>query len=291
MDVNQIAKITLALELFEQGIPKTHISQKIGIGRATLYRWLSGIQNAGDLELFLDQYLSSKKGQRAKRRIDGLLKLKIWNLRDKYDCCGQKLRYFLDEDYGINLGVTSIYKILKEKYKLRSKWKKNQKRGHTPKALKPQEVIQMDTVDFGDIFAFTGVDIFSREVDVMLAPELTANYGYCFLKQAMAKRFHGFADTIQTDGGHEFKSDFQRHVLEYTNRHRIAHPYRKNEQSYIESFNRTLRKECLGWGRFKKAEIPLLTKEIEQYLVYYHEKRQHLSLGMKPPLKTRVSHI
>jgi len=291
MDVNQIAKITLALELFEQGIPKTHISQKIGIGRATLYRWLSGIQNAGDLELFLDQYLSSKKGQRAKRRIDGLLKLKIWNLRDKYDCCGQKLRYFLDEDYGINLGVTSIYKILKEKYKLRSKWKKNQKRGHTPKALKPQEVIQMDTVDFGDIFAFTGVDIFSREVDVMLAPELTANYGYCFLKQAMAKRFHGFADTIQTDGGHEFKSDFQRHVLEYTNRHRIAHPYRKNEQSYIESFNRTLRKECLGWGRFKKAEIPLLTKEIEQYLVYYHEKRPHLSLGMKPPLKTRVSHI
>ena len=291
MDVNQIAKITLALELFEQGIPKTHISQKIGIGRATLYRWLSGIQNAGDLELFLDQYLSSKKGQRAKRRIDGLLKLKIWNLRDKYDCCGQKLRYFLDEDYGINLGVTSIYKILKEKYKLRSKWKKNQKRGHTPKALKPQEVIQMDTVDFGDIFAFTGVDIFSREVDVMLAPELTANYGCCFLKQAMAKRFHGFADTIQTDGGHEFKSDFQRHVLEYTNRHRIAHPYRKNEQSYIESFNRTLRKECLGWGRFKKAEIPLLTKEIEQYLVYYHEKRPHLSLGMKPPLKTRVSHI
>lgn len=291
MDVNQIAKITLALELFEQGIPKIHISQRVGIGRATLYRWLSGIQNAGDLEIFLDQYLSSKKGQRAKRKIDGLLKLKIWNLRDKYDCCGQKLRYFLDEEYGIDLGVTSIYKILKEKYILRSKWKKNQKRGHTPKASKPQEVIQMDTVDFGDVYAFTGVDIFSREVDIMLAPELTANYGHCFLKQAMVKRFHGFTDTIQTDGGHEFKSEFQRHVLEYANRHRIAHPYRKNEQSYIESFNRTLRKECLGWGKFKKEEIPILTKEIEQYLVYYHEKRPHIGLGMRPPLKTRVSHI
>lgn len=291
MDVNQIAKITLALELFEQGIPKTHISQRVGIGRATLYRWLSGIQNAGDLELFLDQYISSKKGERAKRKIDGLLKLKIWNLRNKYDCCGQKLRYFLDEEYGINLGVTSIYKILKEKYILRSKWKKNQKRGHTPKASKPQEVIQMDTVDFGDIYAFTGVDIFSREVDVMLAPELTANYGHCFLQQSMTKRFHGFADTIQTDGGHEFKSTFQRHVLEYTNRHRVAHPYRKNEQSYIESFNRTLRKECLGWGKFKKEEIPILTKEIEQYLVYYHEKRPHIGLGMRTPLKARVSHI
>ena len=291
MDVNQIAKITLALELFEQGISKTHISQRVGIGRATLYRWLSGIQSAGDLEIFLDQYLSSKKGQREKRKIDGLLKLKVWNLRDRYDCCGQKLQYFLNEEYGIDLGVTSIYKILSEKYKLRSKWKKNQKRGHTPKASKSREVIQMDTVDFGDVYAFTGVDIFSKEVDVFLAPALTAFYGYSFLKQAMERRFNGFTDCIQTDGGHEFKAEFQAHVLEYTNRHRVAHPYRKNEQSYIESFNRSFRKECLGWGNFKAKEIPTLTYEVEQYLLYYHHKRPHISLGMRPPLKTRVSHI
>ena len=291
MEMNQIAKIALVLELFEQGIPKTHISQRVGVGRATLYRWLSGIQNAGDLEIFLDQYLSSKKGQREKRKIDGLLKLKVWNLRDKYDCCGQKLQYFLNEEYGIDLGVTSIYKILREKYKLRSKWKKNQKRGHAPKASKPRVVIQMDTVDFGDVFAFTSVDIFSREVDVFLAPELTALYGYSFLKQAMKRRFYGFTDYIQTDGGHEFKAEFKTHVWEYTNRHRIAHPYRKNEQSYIESFNRSLRKECLGWGNFKAREIPTLTREIEQYLLYYHHKRPHISLGMWPPLKTRVSHI
>lgn len=59
----------------------------------------------------------------------------------------------------------------------------------------------MDTVDFGEIFAFTGVDIFSKEVDVLLVPKLTAFYGYQFLKQAMQRRFHSFADTIQTDGG------------------------------------------------------------------------------------------
>jgi transposase len=289
MDVNQITKIALAKELAEQRIPRSHIAEKAGISRATLYRWLDGLEKAGDLEAFLDQYLSSKKGPRAKRKVDGLLKVRIWNLREKYDCCGQKLRYFLDEEYGITLGVTSIYKILKEKYKLRSKWKKNQKRGYNPHALKPQEVIQMDSVDFGDIYAFTGVDIFSKEADVFLAPALTASFGYSFLKQAMQRRFHSFVDTIQTDGGHEFKSEFQKHVLEYAGRHRIAHPYRKNEQSYIESFNRTLRKECLGWSSYKQKEIPVLTKEVEQYLLYYHEKRPHLSLGMRPPL--RVSHI
>lgn len=289
MDVNQLTKITLALELAEQGTPRTHIAEKLDIGRATLYRWLSGIQESGDIEVFLDKYLSAKKGEREKRKVDGLLKKRIWSLRDKYDCCGQKIRYFLDEEYGITLGVTSIYKILKEKYKLRSKWKKNQKRGYTPKASKPREVVQMDSVDFGEVYAFTGVDIFSKEVDILLAPQLTAFYGYRFLKQAMERRFNGFVDTIQTDGGHEFKNEFQRHVLEYSERHRIAHPYRKNEQSFIESFNRTLRKECLGWGQFKITEIPALTNEIEQYLIYYHEKRPHISLGMRPPL--RVSHI
>lgn len=285
MDMLNITKITLCWELFEQNVPHLHIADQLGIDRVTIYRWIKGIQRAGDLERFLDEYLSAKKGQRKKRKIDGLLKARIFKLRDKYDCCGQKIQYFLNEDYKIHLGVTSIYKILKEKYILRSKWKKNQKRGNTPHAEKPQEVIQMDSVDFGDVFAFTGVDIFSREADVMLAPALTAHFGYFFLKQAMQRRFHNFAETIQTDGGSEFKEEFKKHVLEYTNRHRVAHPYRKNEQSYIESFNRTLRKECLGWGNFRVKEIPILTKELEQYLLYYHQKRPHISLGMRPPLK------
>lgn len=291
MDVNQITKIALVLELAEQGMCRSHIAEKVGVGRATVYRWLEGIQEAGDLELFVDRYLSAKKTPRKKRKVDGLLKLRIWNLRDIYDCCGQKIQYFLKEEYGTEISVTQIYAILKEKYKLRSKWKKNQKRGHTPHASKPQEVVQMDTVDFGEVYAFTGVDIFSRNVDVLLAPELTAQFGYSFLKQAMRRRFNNFVETIQTDGGHEFKSEFKQHVLEYSNRHRVAHPYRKNEQSYIESFNRSLRKECLGWGKFKAKEIPTLTQEVEQYLLYYHEKRPHISLGMRPPLKARVSHI
>ena len=62
---------------------------------------------------------------------------------------------------------------MKEKYQLKSKWKKNQKRGAVPKADHPREVVQMDTIDFGEVFAFTSVDIFSKEADVFLAPDLT----------------------------------------------------------------------------------------------------------------------
>jgi len=291
--MQQITKIALAWELFEQGIPRTHIARQAGIGRATLYRWLDGIQKAGELEVFIDQYLSAKKGSRKKRKIDGLVKLWIWELRDRHKgCCGQKIQYYLEKERGTHLAVPTIYKILSERYVLRTKWKKNQFRGPIPRASKPREVIQMDTVDFGGVFAFTGIDIFTREVDVLLRPSLTSHDGYLFLKQAMKRRFNSFVDLIQTDGGPEFKDEFKQHVLSYTQRHRIARPYKKNEQAFIESFNRSLRKECLGWSKYKIKQLPSLTQEVEDYLGYYHTQRAHCSLEMKTPFeKRRLSHI
>jgi transposase InsO family protein len=62
----------------------------------------------------------------------------------------------------------------------------------------------------------------------------------------MMRRFTGHVAVLQTDGGPEFKGTFAQQARAYCDRHRIARPYKKNEQAYIESFNRTLRKECLG---------------------------------------------
>ena len=101
----------------------------------------------------------------------------------------------------------------------------------------------------------------------------------------MHRRFDNFVSTIQTDGGAEFEKTFKDHVLEYTTYHRIARPYKKNEQSFIESFNRTVRKECLGWIKYKPEEIPELTEYVEQFLSRYHYHRPHIGLGMKPPLQ------
>lgn len=290
--MQNITKIAVAWELAEQKIPKLHIVKKLGIGRATLYRWLRGIEETEDLETFIDQYLAAKKGPRKKRKIDGLLKARIWSLRERHrNCCGQKIQYFLKEDYDIDLGIKAIYKILGEKYTLRTKWKRNQKRGPVPQAIKPREVIQIDTVDFGEVFAFSGIDIFTREADVVLRPTLTSYDGLIFLKTAMRRRFDNFVETIQTDGGSEFEDEFLTHVLEYAKYHRIARPYKKNEQAFIEAFNRSLRKECLGWGKYKAKEIPVLTKEVEDYLEYYHDVRPHISLGMRSPQDYRLSHI
>ena len=92
MTVQQITKISLCWELFQEKVPQAHIAKRLDVDRATVYRWLKGIKQRGDLELFLDQYLLAKKGPRKKRKIDGLLKVRIWHLREKYRrCCGQNI--------------------------------------------------------------------------------------------------------------------------------------------------------------------------------------------------------
>ncbi len=183
-----------------------------------------------------------------------------------------------------SLAASTIYEILAEKYILRSKWKKNQQRGAVPKAIMSREVVQMDTIDFGELFAFTGIDIFTREADIFVAPALTAEHGYQFLKQSMTRRFGGHVQLLQTDGGPEFKETFKSHVHEYCDRHRVARPYKKNEQAYIESFNRTVRKECFGWTKYRIRDQERCTDLVETFLDRYHYDRPHMGKGMQPLL-------
>ena len=188
----------------------------------------------------------------------------------------------MHDEYRIELSVTTIYKILGEKYQLRSRWRHNQARGSIPTAANPREVVQMDTVDFGQVFAFTGVDIFTKEVSVKLYPTLTAKDGLDFLEFSFSNRYQ-HVNLLQTDGGPEFKAEFRSNVFKFADRFRVSRPYKKNEQAYIESFNRSLRKECLGWSKYKQTDISILDRELTEYLVYYHNKRPHMSLGMKTP--------
>ena len=284
MDMTNETLITLCWELHEQGMRQTHIARRLGKHRETIGIWIREIETCGLLR-FLDRYQQAKKGERKRRQVNPIVKRQVWAIREReYGCCGQKIQYFLKLEYGAHLSVPKIYEILAEKYVIRSKWKKNEDRGKVPKASRPREVIQMDSVDFGDLYAFTAIDIFSKEAYVFMAPKLTARFGFELLSQSMARRFDGHVSLIQTDGGPEFKAEFKDKVHLFCDSYRIARPYRKNEQSYIESFNRTLRKECLGWQKYGSHELSDCTLMVESFLKRYHYHRPHMGLMMKPPL-------
>jgi transposase InsO family protein len=287
MDMLNETLITLCGELHQQGLPKSHIAERLGKNRETIHIWIKGIEQYG-LIGFLDRYRQAKKGERAKRKANPLVKRWIWEIREReYDCCGQKIQYFLNLEHDIHLSVPKIYEILSEKYVIRPKWKKNKVRGEVPKASMPREVVQMDTIDFGELYAFTAIDIFTREADILIATGLTADFGCQFLYQSMRRRFDGHVKLLQTDGGPEFKAEFESNTQLFCDRHRVARPYRKNEQAYIESFNRTVRKECLGWVKYRVAQLSECQDMAEVFLRRYHYHRPHMGRGMLPPLSNK----
>jgi len=286
--MQSISLIEHAFELHRSGVSPDEIAKLIGKHRATVFRWFRKIKQIG-IQKFLRRYAKAKKRRRQKRKTDSVTKARIYKIREQYrHCCGEKIKYWLKHDYDITISVSTIYNILGEKYQLRSKWKKNQVRGPVPRAEKPREVIQHDTVDFGELYAYTSVDIFTREAQVVIRPALEALDVAVALKEQM--NYFQFSDMLQRDGGHEFKAEWNQEAKHFCNRIRTARPYRKNEQSYIESFNRTLRKECLGWRKYKKNDLGMTQQKVNEFLDFYNNRRPHLSLNLQSP-REYLSHL
>lgn len=286
---DSITKIRICYSLFQNGISPEDIPKQINVHRATVYRWIKGIRRKG-INKFIKDYKQAKKGRRRSNKTDIIIKLHIYAIRKEHkNCCGEKIRYFLRKDYNEEVSVSTIYRVLNERYALRSKWKKYSKRGYTHKGTVPREAIQTDTVDLGGLFAFTSIDTFTKETSVIIKKELTSKAG----KEALRQQLNYFKTIkhIQRDGGHEFKGEWQAYAVKYIPSIRTARPYKKNEQAFIERFNGILRKECLGYTKYRKRDIEMVQRMVDEYLNYYHNERPHLSLGMKTPREFAMSHL
>jgi IS30 family transposase len=285
--MDSVTRIRIANALRKQQVKVEEIAQEIERDRATVYRWLKGVGRYG-IEEYIRRYKRAKKGHRH-RKTHSYVEQRVLSIRrEHHDCCGEKIQYWLDKE-GIFLSRSTIYRILNKHLELRAKGRRNTARGALPQASEPREVIQMDTIDFGEVFAFTAIDIHSREGRVVLRPGLTAQDGEAALKVFMAA--FGHCQTIQTDGGSEFEKEFAQLVPEAADHHRVARPYKKNEQAFIERFNRTVRHECLGWENYSPSQILSLQGELESWLDYYHYIRPSMAFEpMHPPL-SRESHL
>jgi transposase InsO family protein len=196
--------------------------------------------------------------------------------------------YWLKKE-GIHISRSTVYRILNKLLVLRPKRRKNVSRGPVPRASAPRQVIQMDTIDFGAVFAYTAIDIHTREGQVVVRPTLTAEDGEVALRQIMT--YFGACHTLQTDGGSEFEADFADQVPVYAQQHHVARSYKKNEQAFIERFNRTVRQECLGWGKYGPDQLPALQAQLNEWLHYYHYVRPSMAFDpMRPPLHG-LSHL
>jgi transposase InsO family protein len=285
--VKNITLWELAWELSRSGVSTDEIALRVGKHRATVYRWLKGIRYRGIKRFVKDKKQAKRK--RKRRKLDTQVVFKIKEVRRRTNWCGEKIVWELKTKQGIAVSRASVYRVLNRYFKLRSKWKKNQARGKVPKASGPRQVIQADTVDLGSLFAYTAIDIFTREVAVVLGDNLTAGQGRECVGQLLKSL--GSCQVFQTDNGGEFAGECQTVIRKHSLRHRKIRARRKNENAYIESFHRSLRKECVGWSKYSRRDKDQLQALINQYLVHYHTERPHLGLGLKTPAEVALSHL
>jgi transposase InsO family protein len=284
--MDNVTRIHVAWELRQGGHSAEYIADRVGRDRSTVYRWFKGIRRYG-IRGFIKKYQNAKKGRRV-RKTHAYLEQRVLSLRREYrNCCGQKIVYLLEQE-GITLSVSTVYRILNKHLKLR-KHSRTPKGEPVQKATRPRQVIQMDTIDLGEVYGYTAIDTFTKEAQLVVRPTLQATDGKLAVQQIMA--FFGCCEVLQTDGGSEFEAECAQTIPSFADRHRIARPYKKNEQAFIECFNGTLRREEFGRTPFQESDMLLVQHRADAFLDYYHHKRPHLALCMKTPAQFMESHL
>lgn len=278
--MENVTRIYVAWELKQAGHHAEYIAERVGVHRSTVYRWFKGIGQRG-IKGFIRHYKQAKKGRRV-RKTHGYVEQRILHIRHAYrNCCGQKIVYLLCQE-GIVVSLSTVYRVLNKYLKLR-KHSRIAKGQPARRGKRAREVVQMDTVDLGEVYAFTAIDTYTKEGAIVMMPGLTAQDGQQAL--TLMAEFFGPIETIQTDGGSEFEKEFAQVVNQYAAEHVIARPYKKNDQAFIECFNGSLRREEFGRTPFKDSELMLAQQRADTFLDYYHRLRPHLALDMKTPFE------
>lgn len=127
------------------------ISKQIRVHKSTVCRWILDFRHLELSRTLIKQ--SKSKVRHQPRKINQIVKKRIYKIRrDKHDCCGEKIRYYYMNEYGEYISVSKIYEVLNERYTLSKKY------GEIPICLKDRDVVQVDTVDSGEVYAYTYVD-------------------------------------------------------------------------------------------------------------------------------------
>ncbi len=270
-----LTQYEVAWNMYRAGSTMEQITVVVSKDRATIYRWLAWIKRLGIREFLRRKAVC--KVRRPRAQTPEYVIQKIVDIRNEFGWCGQKIRKELKEIHGVVLGLSTIYRWLHKRF---TKAVVGVQRYKKHKALvtanAPREVVEHDTVDLGGgVYAYTAIDIFSKEPSIYIGNNLEMATG----ATAFAKhhQFYGCTLLHQSDGGSEFQTTF-REAVEEVAEHRYSRPYKKNEQSHIENFNKSLRSECFPASKYEQKDIPELQQQADRYTKHYINRRWHMGL-------------
>jgi len=202
----------------------------------------------------------------------------------------RKIRVLLNRE-GWGVGKSLMQRLYREEgLGLKQRPKRRRRAAeHARERIRASETNQVWSLDFmadqltdGRRFrVLTIVDVFTREsLAVEVGQSLKGTDVVEVLNQIRARR--GAPKMLFCDNGSEFSSQIM-DLWAYQNGVRIdfSRPGKPTDNAFIETFNKTLRVECLDTHWF--ATLEEAKEKIEAWRKGYNESRPHRALGERTP--------
>lgn len=268
-----------AVGMVQDGKSVTEVARYFGFSKSAVSKWTKKIPVGGAREI----PTQSSAPKSHPWRIDEGIRSRICELRlELKGRCAQVIQAHLKEE-GISVSVRTIQRELERRKLLKkySPWKKRFLSGQRPKAEKPGDLVQMDTIHLmvsekKRIYVYTFIDVATRVAFAKASVKATSGQSIKFLSTAL-KKTKIQPSCTQSDHGPEFGKYFSSRL---PHRHRHSRVRKPNDNAHIERFNRTIQDELLT---ALPKDVKLINKELPKYLNYYNTKRKHLGLDLKTP--------
>lgn len=262
-----------------EGRSISEVARYFGYSKSAVSKWCQKVPIGGAYEI---PTRSSRPHHHPKELSEDVVE-KIIACKKKYNRCSDVIHQHLIND-GINVSLNSVKRKLDYAglIKKRSPWKRLHLSCHRPEALKPGDLVMVDTIHLmisekKRIYVYTLIDVYSRWCYAWATDRISAGKSLEFLKRARTVADFEF-NCIQSDNGSEFSQHFSERIKILHRHSRVRKP---NDNSYIERFNRTLREECLDK---LPTNVRAFNRTLPIYLRYYNIERLHMGINFQTPI-------
>ena len=267
-----------AVRMLRKGKSTREVARHFGFSQKSISNWSRRPESKTDTPI----ETKSSRPKTNPQRISENIRDKVSDKRKELGRSIEVVHFALQKE-GLDISLSSVYRILRDRYLLKRKslWKKFHRTCLRPEALKPGDLVQMDTIHImtgkkSRMYIYTIIDVFSRVGYARAVSKISSGKTLQFLAEARSK-FPFFISCIQTDHGPEFGKYFSQR-LGIVHRHsRIRKP---NDNAHVERFNRTLQDECLN-KIF--PNVAKMNKGLKKYLEHYNNTRHHFGLKFGAP--------
>lgn len=267
-----------AVDMVRSGKSVSEVARYFGYTKSAVSKWCKKAPTNGTWAIPTE----SSRPHHHPRELKPEIVKAIIETKLKYKRCSEVIHGHL-LNQGIKVGINSVKRKLDYAglIKKRSPWKRLHLSVERPKALKPGDLVQVDTIHLMEtktrrIYVYTLIDVYSRWTYAWASERINTRLSIKFLKQARAIAPFEFR-CIQSDNGSEFSQHFTERIKIL---HRHSRVRRPNDNAHLERFNRTLQEECL---RNMPVSVKLFKRALPSYLNYYNTERLHLGLNLKTP--------